>query len=265
MTLDCRGELNARLRRRPRSWMTATTTLRHFALINYAVPAELLRRHIPADRFDIPEFDTGAGPRAFLSVVPFLDVDFTFPRLAPFHRSTFYQTNHRAYVIDRATGQHAVWFFGTNLGSPVVYAPRLLWRLPWHFARYSADCRWSPERRLYDRYRYHFDSPWCRAEIELEDAGRPIAKLPGFSSLDEMKLILTHPIAGFFRRLDGVLGTYGVWHPEMAMTTAAPRKLYFSLYEDLGLLSRQEMSAPHSVFLCPEVEFEIDLPPRRLE
>ena len=31
-----------------------------------------------------------------------------------------------------------------------------------------------------------------------------------------------------------------------------------------GLLTRAEMQRPHSIFLCPEVAFEIHLPPRRL-
>jgi hypothetical protein len=79
-----------------------------------------------------------------------------------------------------------------------------------------------------------------------------------------MKLILTHPTTGYFKRLDGRLGTYKIWHPEMEMTYAKPHHLYFSLYENLGIMSRQEMDSPHSIFLCPEVEFEIYLPPQRL-
>ena len=78
-----------------------------------------------------------------------------------------------------------------------------------------------------------------------------------------MKLILTHPIEGYFHRLDDALGTYSIWHPEMQLTMGQPKHLYFSLYERLGLLSKEEMQQPHSIFICPQILFEIYLPPRR--
>src|SRR5438552_439716 len=127
---DYRETLSKRLERPSPKLLDARTTLRHFGLINYAVPPERLVEFIPSDYFQVARFETNEGVRAFLSVVSFLDVDFNFPRLAPGVRFTFYQTNHRAYVIEKSTGQHVVWFFGTNLGSSVVYIPRCLWKIP---------------------------------------------------------------------------------------------------------------------------------------
>src|SRR5262245_12540738 len=123
--------------------MNARTTLHHFALINYAIPKERLTPHIPGDRFEIPEFETENGKLAFLSVVPFLDVDFCFPGFAPGINFTFFQTNHRAYVIDKENGQHCVWFFGTNLGSRIVEIPRTLWKIPWYYTSYSVDVKFN--------------------------------------------------------------------------------------------------------------------------
>src|SRR5262249_30609071 len=156
-------------------------------------------------------------------------------RLAPFVRQSFGQTNHRVYVRDRRTGEPLVWFLGTTLGSPVVVVPRRLWKLPWYRARYRFDCEYDPAHERYARYALAIDSAWCGAAVGREASGRPSGRLEGFASLDEQILVLTHPVAGAFRRLDGRLGRYSIWHAEMRMTVARARRLYFALYERLGL------------------------------
>jgi hypothetical protein len=256
--------LEARLKPRPGNVLTVRTLLRHFALINYTLPPERLRPHIPTDRFELQVVEINGSPRALLSAVPFLDVDFRFARLAPWLRWQFGQTNHRAYVIDRQTGLPGVWFFGTTLGSPLVHAARALWRIPWHHAQYHIDVRIDPASGAYDRYRYDVDSTWCAARIDLLGDAATIGLTPGFATLAEQTLVLTHPVDGFFHRLDGALGTYSIWHPLMTLSQARPRDLWFSLYERLGLLSSDEMQHPHSVFICREVPFEVYLPPQLL-
>ena len=79
-----------------------------------------------------------------------------------------------------------------------------------------------------------------------------------------MKLSLTHPVDGFFYRLDGALGSYSVWHDEMNIRQGRAKNLYFDLYEKLGLLTKDEMQKPHSSFLCHEILFDVYLPPRKV-
>ena len=188
----------------------------------------------------------------------------TSSRLAPFLKFRFGQTNHRAYVINKATGEPGVWFFGTTLGSPVVQIARALWRIPWYQARYRIDCAYNAAARRYDTFRYTIDSDWCSARVNIEDTGEPVALTDGFANMDAMRLILTHPVDGYFFRRDGKLGTYAVRHDAMQATTGRAKDLYFSLYERLGLLSPDEMQRPHSIFLTPEIAFSILLPPRKL-
>jgi len=248
------------------NWLTARSRLLHFALIQYALPKERLEKHIPTDIFEIPEFDIDGRKLALISAVPFLDVDFCFERIMPFMKFRFGQTNHRAYVIHRETGEHCAWFFGTTLGSPVVHIPRQLWRIPWHQAGYKIDCAYDKPSQRFTSYRYKVTSDWCSAEVDIEDTGEPVIVAPGFPDAEELALILTHPVDGYFYRLDGRLGTYSVWHDRIKpLTHGRPKHLYFSLYERLGLLSREEMNKPHSIFLAPETEFRILLPPRLLK
>ncbi len=255
--------LQSRIASRRSGLIDIRSDLLHFALITYALPAERLHPHIPA-RFDIPTFSINGQQLALMSAVPFLDADFNFYRLVPFVKLQFAQTNYRVYVVDRETGEHCVWFFGTTLGSWVVQIARTLWRIPWHYARYEMDCRYNAQRHAYDRYHFSKTSDWASAEIELEDTGEPMTLTPGFSTLDEQILILTHPIIGYFYRLDTRPGTYSVWHEEIPLTVGKGKHLYFSLYERLGLLSREEMENPHSVLICPRTTFEVHLPPRAM-
>lgn len=256
--------LDRRLAPRPLGRLDIQSTLRHFALVNYALPAERLAPHLPADRFDIPTFDVGGRRLAFVSAVPFVDDDFRFARLLPFVKARFCQTNFRAYVVHRASGQHAVWFFGTTLGSWLCHPARWLWRIPWHRARYRTDFAHDPAAGRYTRFRYQIRSRWCDAEIELDDTGEPVGDVPGFPDRDEMTLVLTHPVDGYFYRLDGTVGTYSVSHERLQLTRARPRALHFSLFERLGLLSRDEMGKPHSVMITQSTRFDIHMPPRRL-
>ena len=261
MDLDYRASLERRRAdRRPAGWLDVRTLLKHFALITYALPKARLEPHLPADRFEIPEFTVGGQRLALMSAVPFVDADFHFPRLLPFLKFGFGQTNYRVYVIDRRTGEHAVWFFGTTLGSAVVHVARGAWGIPWHPARYAIECAYG-ERR-YTAYQYSVASAWGEARIDLEDTGAPLREAEGFASLAELQFILTHPVDGYFYRADGRVGTYSVWHDLLPLTVGRPRTLYFGLYERLGLLSREEMQRPHSVLLCPETEFHVFLPPR---
>lgn len=233
----------------------------HFALITYALPAERLRPHIHP-RFDIPTFQINGRNLALMSAVPFVDKDFSYYRLAPFVKWRFAQTNYRVYVVDRESGEPCVWFFGTTLGGRVVHLARWLWKIPWHFARYEVDCRYDAAGGRYERFFFAHESKWASARIKLEDTGTFPGLLPGFADLAAQKLILTHPVEGFFYRLDRKPGTYSVWHTEIPLTEGKAKHLYFSLYERLGLLSKEEMQQPHSVLICPKIQFEVHLPPR---
>jgi len=260
MTLNYRDILDRRLVVPSTGWVDVRSNLKHFALINYALPKSRLEPYIPANHFEIPEFTIGGRQMALMSAVPFWDADFHFINL-PFLKFNFGQTNFRVYVIDKRSGEHAVWFFGTTLGSVVVYFAKAAWGIPWHYARYQAQFEQDSRTQRYLNYKYAINSKWCNARVELEDSGAPVSLAEGFSSMDEMKLILTHPVDGYFYNSKHKVGKYSVWHEKIPFTTGRAKDIYFSLYEDLGLLSKDEMQNPHSVFICPETEFKVLLPP----
>ncbi|HEX7240260.1 MAG TPA: DUF2071 domain-containing protein [Longimicrobiaceae bacterium] len=240
------------------------TTLRHFALVTYAFPPERLLPHLHP-RFE-PETVPGPGgaPRALLSVVPFEDADFRFAAL-PRPRWRFGQTNYRVYVRDRATGERAVWFFGTSLDSWTVAVPRRLWKLPWHRGRIRFDTDWDAAAGRYARYRMTTESAWAPVEMELEDTGLPVAECAGFAELETALLVLTHPLRGFYHRRDGRLGSYSIWHDRLRPSVARLAHARFDLLDRLGVVPFVEQREPHSVWVQHETEFQIRLPPRAVE
>jgi hypothetical protein len=237
-----------------RSGFEVTTTLRDFAIVTYAVDPERLAASLPGD-FEVETFTRDDGSRcAFVSAVPFHDVDF---RLSPLRwwRFSFGQINYRAYV--RYHGVRAVWFFGTVLGSPIVAIPRYLWRLPWHHARIAIAAGWEGERC--DRYVLNARGAWGGATFRATGTAEPMGRIDGFSGAEETGIVLTHPLRGYFRRRDGRLGTYSVRHERLHPMRGNAEHARFSVFEELGLVAPD--AKPHSVLLQRATEFVIELPP----
>lgn len=259
-----RDILERRLRRPELGLIGVTTDLVHFAIVTFAADAARLREIIKSDRFRVPEFDFAGGAGALVSAVVFLDVDFHAPRVSHEPAFTFGQTNYRAYVIDRETGEHVVWFFRSTLGSRMAIVPRLVWRMPWVFADYRFECDYDRESGRYRRYHVVANTLTDTLEVDVDDTGEPPRALDGFREADDFWLVLTHPVRGFFRRLDGRLGTYTIWHDRLPLTLARPKRIDVPFYSELGLVDESRMRAPHSVLLCPRTRFDVHLPPALL-
>jgi hypothetical protein len=89
-----------------------------------------------------------------------------------------------------------------------------------------------------------------------------MGRLDGFTDTDDAALVLTHPLDGFFRRRNGELGRYSVWHERLRPQLGIARAATYAVFQEAGLLSRGAM--PHSVLLQRSVEFDVLLPPTRV-
>lgn len=242
--------------------LVCETTLQHFAIVTYWVDASTLRKHLHP-RFEPVCLPVDGRRRALVSVVTFLDRDFRFVA-CPWFKGSFGQTNYRAYVEDTRTGEQAAWFFGTCLDSVSVAVPRYLWRLPWHRARMTFDCRYDEAAARYSTFHVRTQSRWAPAELAIEDSGSPPARLPGVSNLEAGLVLLTHPMRGYFFRQDGALGSYAIWHDRAQATLASVREARYPLLQRLGLVDEGDRSSLHSVLLQRSIDFTIYLPPSRV-
>ena len=83
----------------------------------------------------------------------------------------------------------------------------------------------------------------------------------GFPNQETYQVFLTHPLAGFYYRLDGKLGTYRVWHDRLKPKPAKLVYAKFELLERMRLVSFEDQLKPYSVLIEPINEFTIYLPP----
>ena len=260
--MNYKKELENRIKtREKRSLLDVNTKLQHFSLISYAVPVARIKKYIP-EPFELWTFTNKGEKFALISAVPFFDYDFSFYKLSKFPKFNFCQTNFRTYIIDKRNGQHAAWFFGTTLGSLSVYIPRLVWRMPWQYAKYKINT--LREGGRYTNYQISFKSKLGDGIVHIKDTDKSLDLLQGFETMDEQILILTHPVLGYYNRLNHGIGTYKIWHPKMNLTHCTVENLYFELFEKLGFLSKDEMLKPHSVLITPKIEFDVLLPPRKV-
>jgi uncharacterized protein YqjF (DUF2071 family) len=240
-------------------FLDVTTELRHFALVTYAVDPQKLSALLPQG-FEAEIFTLNDGRRcSFVSAAMFHDFGFR-PAFCPWPQFSFEQTNYRAYV--RRGDEHCVWFFGTALNTPLVVIPHHFWRLPWHHAAIKISASWQED--ICTSYHYVASGKWGNAETVMKGTEEPSGRLDGFGDDEETALILTHPLTGYFRRTDGRLGTYRVWHDRLRMNRAIVEKARFEVFEQLGLIDccDDDFGAkPHSALIQRSTEFFIYLPP----
>lgn len=244
---------------RPRarlSGLDASTTLEHFALVTFDVDPDRLAASLPRDLTpEVRTLDDGRR-RGFVSAVSFRDVDFRFA-IAPALRVSFFQTNYRAYVIG-PDGERAVYFFGTTLDSPLAAFPRHVWWMPWHRGATRIDAEWDADGRCVS-YVHACRDGWGAAIVALEGSTEPAGRLDEFADADDAALVLTHPLDGWFRRPDGRLGRYEVWHERLTPQLGTAHRARYAVFERLGLVAEDQ--PPHSVLLQRAVEFDVHLPP----
>ncbi|WP_046004529.1 DUF2071 domain-containing protein [Pseudoalteromonas rubra] len=237
--------------------------LQHFAIITYAVDPCRFEGVFPA-RFALDTVVIDGKEKGLISVVPFVDVDFT-SAVYPFPKFTMGQTNYRIYIIDKKTGERCVWFLGTTLDSWTRIVPSTVWKLPWYDGKVVFDCDYDELQGFYRRYKMLTKANWAPASVELVQEKGATIELPGFPDTETGLVYLTHPLAGFYYRRDGRLGTYRVWHKQLAVSCARLKSANFGLLSRLGLVSEQEQQQAHSVLVEPINEFTIYLPPTVLE
>ncbi len=236
-------------------WSDVITTLADFAIVTYTVDPERLAKCLP-DGFEPDVYQLTDGSNvAFVSAVPFRDLDFRFAG-ADWARFSFGQTNYRAYV--RYRGQRCVWFFGTSLATLFVNIPRYLWQLPWHPAKMNFATEWQADH--FTKYQLSSTSPGANVELSMVSTDIPAGTLDGFMNDEETAEVLTHPLVGYFRRRDRKLGSYSVWHERLVLRRAQVQKAHFELFELLGLIDRG--AAVHSALVQKTTEFVVVLPPR---
>ncbi|WP_109509891.1 DUF2071 domain-containing protein [Nocardioides speluncae] len=241
--------------RPPLRWHHSTTELDDFAIITYRVTAEAVARHLP-EGFEPEEFAFEDGTTgALVSAVVFRDRDYHFRFFRPVS-ITCGQINYRTYV--RAHGEPGVWFFGTSLDHPLVVVPKLLWQMPWRRSRISIAGVWDGTPAHWQMTAVDASD---ESHCELVEQPGPLGPLDGFLEVADVLRTLTHPTAGWYRRRDGDVGSYTIWHPVMDARRFRVEAARFTFLERLGLITAD--AVPHSALAQQTIHFDVHTPPRR--
>jgi hypothetical protein len=238
--------------------LAALTTLEDIAIVTYDIDPDALADLLPD--WITPDVVTLADGRrrALVSAVSFRDVDFRFA-IAPFVRRRMLQTNYRVYV--RAGDERSVWFLGSTLTSRAVALPRRVWSMPWQRVEATLTATWADDACRF--WRSIATGPWGGLDAELTGTTESMGTLDGFADEAETAQVLTHPLSGYYRRLDGGVAGYRVWHAPMRPTRGRVVRARFDVFEDGGLVTPGQV--PHSVLLQRRSDFIVYLPPRRFE
>lgn len=239
--------------------MDVVCKLQHFAIITYAFHPSRFAGVMPS-RFMLDTVLIDDAEWALVSVVPFVDVDFT-SAVFPFPKFRMGQTNYRIYIVDKRTSEKCVWFIGTTLDSWTRIVPHRVWNLPWYAGKVRFDCRQNNDD-IYSRYSMDTKATWAPASVEMVGEPRARLSLSGFPDLETGLVYLTHPLRGYYHRRDGKLGTYRVWHKPLDVMPGRLVRASFGLLDRLGLVTMHEQQHPHSILLDPINEFTIYLPPK---
>ncbi|MET0771682.1 MAG: DUF2071 domain-containing protein [Candidatus Limnocylindrales bacterium] len=238
--------------------LAAMTTLEDIAIVTYDIdPGALATLLPPWIEPDVLTLADGRR-RALISAVSFRDVDFRF-RLVPFVRLGMHQVNYRAYV--RTGGERAVWFLGSTLTSRSVGIPRRLWSMPWHRVDATLEATW--DGTTCRSWRSTVTGSWGGMDVEVTGTTEAMGRLDGMADERETAMLLTHPLIGYYRRLDGHVAGYRVWHEPMRPTRGHAVRARFDVLEGPGLVTPGQV--PHSVLLERRSEFIVYLPPTRLD
>lgn len=249
-------------RPKPRA-IDVMTTLRHFALVTYTIDPDMLQRQLPL-RLSPLVIDLDGQSRALLSVVLFKNANFR-SAVFPSPSLDMAQINYRAYVIDRRSGEHAIWFLSTLLDGWAFVVPRFVWKMPWRKGDIDIRYRYDERTGRYDEYIVTSTSPFAPAEVSLvqdEEVDEEDIQLPGFPDVETGLVCLTHATKGFFRRTDGKIGLNQVWHEPIPVRPARLLNASFPLLKNLGFVPLSAQQSPHSVLIAPSIEFMSMLPPR---
>ncbi|MFP5351404.1 MAG: DUF2071 domain-containing protein [Actinomycetota bacterium] len=234
---------------------TAEVDVQNFALVTHAVPAERVRRILPA-RFELETFTSEDGRElALISSSVFCNRQLHWsPARYPAH--DFDQCTFRTYVTWR--GRRGAYFFGTYVGTRLSYVAQKLVAAGTRLADFDVDIQGGTHG--YPVFDVRVVAGDQQLMLQLEARDRPTARHP-FVSGNEHAQFITYRLHGFARSPFGE--TYGpIEHRHMDPWSGRLLQGRFDLWEQLGILEPEEAEDVFSVLVEPSVRFTLHVPRR---
>lgn len=234
--------------------LRARVTLRDLALISHAVPAERVRRVLPA-MYEPEIFTTLGGEEKTWVSVGFCRNEGPRSRLLPLPRLRFFQCTYRAYV--RYQGRPGVFYFGTYVGTGAALLLRRAAMKNAYAGHFSLTTDYH-ESSGYDAYRAYCSSArgiTCFA-----------ARATQVHRSNDLVKHLTERNRGYFETsARGIhacqIGRHAPMQPWAGELAGELMHARFDLWKRLGVLEHdREMRTAQSVLIQPEIPFSLSPP-----
>ncbi len=234
---------------------TAQVDVENFTLITHAVPVERLRRVVP-ERFTLETFESTAGQEiGFISVSSFCNRQIHWSA-ARYPAHDFDQSTFRTYVTHQ--GRRGAYFFGTYVSTRLSFIAQIMVAANTHLAQF--DVTIEKDEDGYARYESRAVASHGELHFEIEARDVPEAQHP-FATGVEHSDFITYRLHGFSRSPFGGVSYGPIEHRHMDPWAGRLLQGRFDMWEEMGLLPRDEWDSPFSVLVEPSVRFTLH-PPR---
>lgn len=236
----------------PKGPPVLSVNVRDFALITYAVAAERVKTHLPS-AYQLDTFEGAGGEYAFVTTTCFSNEHFR--PVVGFPRQTFDESTYRTYVTHK--DRSGVYFFGRYLGT------NLAWLSQRPIARhtYTGDFHVAILNGGGDYASYTCDATSSAGQTRFAlKADQKVEAKPPFSSGNELVQFLTYRLHGFYTDVIGAQGHMPVTHPRMNPVAGFLTEAKFDLWDELGIVTSEEIGDPYSVLVVSEVPFKLHAP-----
>lgn len=223
-------------------------TLTDLLILTWRLPPAALRHHLPAGLEPVVD-----GSDALLGALLFRNRALR-PALLGLPRLSCSQLNVRSYVLDPATGEPgSVYFHG--------FHPRPRWLAWWTRTLFRTPATPLPLRVRREPAAAGAARAW---RATSRDGSVEIAALPAATPLvlpPHLADLLTNVHTGYAPRPSGGLLAWTIWHPPQDLHPMTVDRLHLRPLAPFGLADR----LPDLAFLVETVDYEVNLPARRVE
>jgi hypothetical protein len=250
-------------RRRP---VSATLTLRDLLVLTYAVPAAMVRPHVP-ESLPLDMLPSAEGERmAFIQTTCAYHENARWAMMPGKGGQSFHQITYR--VLTRRDGRRGAFALRTYVSSDEGRAAQRAISRDADFARFNIYIAGDPARASYETYALRAQGDVGKTQVEGRALPAPVALPFPFGSLGELSTFLVDRPDNYFRASApkagiGVLTQeYGPltkpFSPVAIELTETPR---LTLWTGLDLFPASDPPAPYAALVFPSVTVT-SFPPR---
>lgn len=228
-------------------------TIHDVIYVSYLIPLSRVRALIPANL----DPATVSDGNVFVSVVALRNTHVRLSGL-PFINFSYYQINLRTYVVDPGTRKPGIVFLRSGVTSKLIAVFTNLMKIPWQDIQFAIQASKDNSGRY---VKYSATGTWGeKIYIEAQEESHEAKSILPFVNREKVFEYITGGTIGFFA-LPGELLRFEVRHSIIEPRFGKVTHISLPVLAISGIMTEEEIHAPHNVLLAPYGRFRVFLPP----